>query len=96
MQFPFLIIAYGRGLDGHRAWETLLLGSILIVKKGPLDLLYRDLPVVSVSEWGEITLEHLREWFERYGPTYDRSHIERYLLLSTWTDKIRAKAALAR
>lgn len=95
MQYPFLIVAYGRGLDGHRAWEAMLLGCTIIVKKGPLDLIYRDMPVVSIDDWREITTKNLRRWYEQYGPTYDRAHIEPYLRLDHWTGQIRARAAAA-
>ena len=92
VQHAFIIVAYGRGLDGHRAWEALMLGCIIIVKKGPLDLLYRGLPVVSIAEWEEITAENMARWFAEFGPGYDRSHIRGYLSLDHWMQRIRAVA----
>lgn len=91
----FVIVAYGRGLDGHRAWEAMKLGCIIIVKKGPLDLLYRGLPVVSIAAWEDITRDNMERWFAQYGPSYDRSHIGAYLSLEHWMSKIRSAVQAA-
>lgn len=45
--------------DSHQAWEALLVGSIPVIKSSPLDPLYRDLPVIIVKSWDDITLDHL-------------------------------------
>ena len=45
----------GNGIDCHRVWETILVGSIPILRSTPLDPLYQDLPVLIVKEWSEVT-----------------------------------------
>jgi hypothetical protein len=89
----FMIYTYGRGLDGHRVWESLQLGCIPIVKKGPLDLLYRDLPVVSIDQWDEITEDNMQRWYRQFGPGFDRAPVHRILSMQYWNDRIRAAAA---
>jgi hypothetical protein len=59
----FVMSPVGNGLDCHRTWEALALGSIPIVKKSILtSKLYDDLPVVIVNDWSEITFENLTRW----------------------------------
>ena len=61
-EFMFAVSPEGFGIDCHRTWETLMLGSVPIVKRGPLSGLFADLPVVQVDDWEEVTRGHLREW----------------------------------
>jgi hypothetical protein len=91
-QHAFVLVTHGRGLDGHRTWEALLLGCIVIVKKGPLDVLYEGLPVVSVDEWEDITGENMRRWLARYGSGFDRSRVAQILSMDHWARRIRAAA----
>ncbi len=88
----FVIVTYGRGLDGHRTWEALLLGCIVIVKKGPLDVHYRGLPVVSIEEWEEITAENLARWLAEFGSSFDRSRVAQLLSMEHWSRQIRSAA----
>ena len=41
----------GNDLDTHRLWEMLFFGIVPIVKTGPLDVLYRCLPVIVLDKW---------------------------------------------
>lgn len=61
-KYAFVVSPHGVGLDCHRTWEALILGAIVIVKTSPLDVLYKDLPVIIVSDWNEITVENLTRW----------------------------------
>jgi len=60
--YAFVLSPHGTGLDCHRTWEALALGHIVIVPSSSLDLLYRDLPVVAVKDWSELTAEKLAKW----------------------------------
>jgi len=53
-RYRFGISPRGNGLDCHRTWEMLFFGMIPIVKTGPLDPLYENLPVLIVGEWDDI------------------------------------------
>lgn len=55
----FTIAPRGNGLDTHRLWEALYLGSIPIVQTSSLDSLYRELPVLIVPNWDDVTEEML-------------------------------------
>lgn len=50
----YVVCPQGHGLDTHRLWETLLLGSIPIVKSSTLDEMFETLPVLIVKEWTDI------------------------------------------
>ena len=54
VNYAFVISPHGNGLDCHRTWEALILGSIVIVKTSKLDDMYIDLPVLIVNEWCDI------------------------------------------
>lgn len=60
----FVLSPRGRGLDCYRTWETILMGSIPIVKSSDLDPLYTDLPVLIVNDWEEINESFLAAKYE--------------------------------
>lgn len=60
-QFQFVLSPHGAGLDCHRTWEALLLGCIVIVKSAKLDDLFANLPVISVTDWEQITPSFLEQ-----------------------------------
>ncbi len=55
----FVISPRGNGLDTHRIWESLYVGSFPIVKTSSLNALYEGLPIVIVDNWDEVTEEFL-------------------------------------
>ncbi len=68
----FVLSPRGNGLDCHRTWETLLMGSIPIIRTSTLDVLYEGLPVVIVRDWKEVTEEFLnKKWEEMSAKTYN-------------------------
>jgi len=66
MESKFVLSPHGGGLDCHRTWETLYLGSYPVVKTSTLDPLYDDLPVVIVRDWNEVTPEFLEKKYEEF------------------------------
>jgi len=79
-QYPFVLSAEGNGLDCHRTWELLYLGSIIITKKSSLDRLFEGLPVVIVEDWNEVRdMKNLTKWLEQYGPLTDSETIRKRL-----------------
>lgn len=60
----FILSPRGNGLDCHRTWESLYMGSIPIVKSSSSDPLFDDLPVLIVSDWNEITQGLLQAKFD--------------------------------
>jgi len=73
----FVVSPPGNGVDTHRKWETLYLGSIPIEKKCPNNTFYDDLPICFIDSWDQITEDFLNKEYER-------------ILRSTWnTDKLK-------
>jgi hypothetical protein len=83
----FVISPHGKGLDCHRTWESLYLGSYVIVKTSTLDEMYKDLPVLIVNSWEDITVELLDATYFKFSTTkynYDK------LRTSHWYDTFRS------
>lgn len=64
----------GRGIDTHRTWECLMVGTIPIVLSSPLDILFKNLPVIVVDNYYIITEQYLLDKYDEiYNKTYDFS-----------------------
>jgi len=85
VNYAFVISPHGNGLDCHRQWEALCLGCIPIVVTSPIDILYKDLPVLIVQKWSDITPELLKDTVNKFK---DMKFDYNKLLLSYWVDKI--------
>jgi hypothetical protein len=81
----FVAAPRGNGLDTHRLWEALYLKAFPIVKTSTLDSLYRDLPVVIVQNWEDVTEEFLLKKLEEFK---NRDFSEGKLSLSYWAKLI--------
>jgi hypothetical protein len=82
----FVLSPHGNGLDCHRTWEALLMGSIPVVKTSSLDPLYEDLPVVIVHEWEEITEQFL---IEKYHEMQNKTFKMERIYAQYWLDAIK-------
>jgi len=74
----------GNGLDCHRTWETLYLGSIPIVRTSCLDPSLQNLPVIIVQDWHELTFEYLKEnitRIQKMNYSYEELTLEYWLTL---------------
>lgn len=61
----FVFSPRGNGLDCHRTWEAILMGTIPILSTSNLDPLLEDLPVLVVNNWNEVNEEMLlKKWKE--------------------------------
>lgn len=83
----FVVSPPGNGVDTHRKWEALYLGTIPIEKRCPNNTFYEDLPICLVDDWEQITEAFLRSEFERiqqqqWNPTK--------LTMSYWLAQIRS------
>lgn len=87
----FTISPEGRGMDCHRTWEALLLGSVPIIPDLPINRLFASLPVVVVSDWACVTPAFLAERKERLlGGVFDFAP----LFLETWRRRLHQEPAL--
>lgn len=57
----YILSPAGAGLDCHRTWEAMLVGSIPIVEHSGIDNLFKDLPVILVEDWGIIDENFLQQ-----------------------------------
>ena len=92
----FVSCPHGHGLDTHRLWEVLLLGSYPVVKSSTLDSMYTEhgLPVLIVKEWSDVTIELLntvRDQFSK-APYVGKSFANK-LTFSYWKEIIEKDAA---
>jgi len=71
-RYRFLISPLGDGIQSSKTIEALMVLTIPIVQRGPFpvnDRLRRmGFPIVVVSNWEEITLERLHEWWTLLSP----------------------------
>ena len=81
----FVLCPRGNGVDTHRLWETLYMGSIPIVKKDIALKDFEDLPICFIDSWTEITPEFLVEQKQRI---LSKSWNIQKLKVSYWIDKI--------
>lgn len=64
--YKFSLAPPGRGIDTHRCWESLMVGTIPIVLSSPLNDLYNDLPVLVVESYDIITPTYLNEAYNNF------------------------------
>lgn len=57
----FVFCPRGNGIDTHRLWESLYMGSIPIVKYENTHHLFTDLPILFIKDWGEISEDFLND-----------------------------------
>lgn len=61
IKYAFVISPPGIGIDCHRTYEALCLGCIPIVIGGYLKNIFKELPVLIVKSWSDITQELLHQ-----------------------------------
>lgn len=83
----FVACPEGNGMDTHRFWQTLLMGSIPVVEYNPtLFPLWEHLPVLVVDNWSQVIRELLES--KRDQLRFNRQiHLER-IFLQYWMNEI--------
>jgi len=81
----FILSPEGNGIDTHRLWEAMVLGTIPIEKRNINNSFYTDLPICYVDKWSDITEEFLEKEFTRIKST---SYNLDKLTFSFWKDRI--------
>lgn len=61
----FVLCPRGNGVDTHRLWETLYMGSIPIVKRHCALEEFNDLPILWIDDWAELSEEMLKKEYDR-------------------------------
>lgn len=66
-EHKFCISPEGKGVDCHRLWECIYVGCIPIVKKNKILYTYfKDLPILWVENFNEITKKYLLDIYENF------------------------------
>lgn len=81
----FCISPRGNGVDCHRIWECLYLGTIPIVKRSVTLEQFSDLPILFVDDWAEVTQEFLQEKYEEFS---NKTYNFEKLHMSYWKKRI--------
>jgi len=61
----FVLCPRGNGVDTHRLWETLYMGSIPIVRRHVAMEDFYDLPICWIDDWPEVTESFLDSEYKR-------------------------------
>jgi len=61
----FIICPEGNGIDTVRTWEALYMGSIPIEKRNINNQFYKELPILFVEDWEQVTEEFLIKEYQR-------------------------------
>jgi hypothetical protein len=89
----FVLCPPGNGEDTHRMWEALYSGTIPIVRSSLAMNAFRDLPIVIIDDFDQISESFLRGRLERMRSAhFNHAKLE----ASFWLDKIRAQGARLR
>lgn len=89
-EYQFSLSLIGNGFDCFRTWESLILGNIVIIQSSPIDDLFKDLPVVIIKDWSEITPENLDQWSKKYSDAFTNPKYRKQLTSQYWLQKIQA------
>lgn len=96
-QYAFELCPEGNGLDTHRFYEAVLLGTIPIVLRGQhlTEPLYEQFPVAVIDRWDDLHEANLTTWMRALAPKMadypKRPHPK--LLMGHWMDRVRKVAS---
>ena len=60
---PFVVCPEGNGIDTHRVWECLYMGTIPIVTKNINNSFYADLPILFLDDWEQMNDKYLHDTY---------------------------------
>lgn len=86
----FTLSPRGNGLDCHRTWESLYLGSIPIMRTSASDAMYDGLPVLIIQDWNAVTEEFLEE---QYQEVQSKKYVLEKLYIDYWLQRIEDASA---
>jgi len=81
----FNICPMGNGIDTHRMWESIYLGSIPIVQNCINTSFYRELPILEIEDWSCLNEKYLNE---KYDEIMSKKYNYRKIDLEYWKKEI--------
>jgi hypothetical protein len=92
--YSHILSPRGAGIDCHRTWEALYLGTVPIVKESVLTDYFKSIgvPLIVVKEWSDITnTKHMSELMKIDFPNIDNHPA---LYIDFWLNMIHGKRSL--
>lgn len=84
--YEFVASPRGNGIDCHRTWEALLVGSFPIVERHFMYDTYPTLPIIQIDSWDEVLEEN---FFNKTEKTLSKKRLDLSALsMSYWREKI--------
>ncbi len=92
-EHKFNLCPEGNGLDTHRFWETLMMGSIPVVKKNNLVLNFEkfDIPILILDDWGDLDNLSKESLNKFYKNNYMKLKNNKYIYFDYWKKLIKDK-----
>ena len=88
-KYKFILSPQGAGVDCHRTWEAIIIGCIPIVKSSSINDLYKDLPIVVINNWEELSIEFLEKKYKEINENKIKNKYNyQKLYLKYWETKI--------
>ena len=85
----YMICPEGNGMDTHRFWECLYMGTTPVVVKSINNKFYNDMPVMYVSDWSELSENVLDCYWNAYFSNAWKKEFDRdKLTFEYWRNKI--------
>jgi len=84
----FSLSPQGRGTDCHRIWESILMGTIPIVKECQNISFYREMPITIIKNWEDVSESFLRA---EYKKITSRGWDHSKLFLDYWINRVGLK-----
>ena len=85
----FFLSPFGNGIDCHRTWEGLYLGSIPIIRRVKehriWETLFDGLPVLFVDKWSDVTEELLNNKYKEFE---QRNYVWDKLFMTYWVTRL--------
>ena len=82
-KYKFILCPQGNGIDTHRIWESLYAGSTPVVVKNQAHSNLKNLPIIFVDRFEDLTFEALQEEYEKI-----KNLNYKELDISFWKNKI--------
>jgi len=81
----FVISPQGNGIDCHRIWEALYLGTVPIVERSSAFRNFTDLPILFIDKWEDVTIDFCKKHIPIF---YDHKFNLSKLTLPYWKSLI--------
>jgi hypothetical protein len=89
----FCLCPSGNGIDTHRVWESIYVGTIPIVKHNLVHSDWMDLPILFVNDWSEVTPEFL-ESVDMSDRNVEKAKLSYWIrLIKQWHPLLRIQSA---